>query len=205
MGHVTSFIRAWRFKYSARESGCLLHMSYNAWQTMLGYVMRDRGPAWVKFWQVIWPPNSDKNSWNDDKRQQMGGKFNSDEVENKYNSKIPVGTWLPSFISQILNFIYWMVLSFYFDLLWMAWHWKPAITMWFALQCLNTIPILTIIAQENIRIKYSWTPLYWKALTSSLGKGLKLPRNSKLLNTDACRCGQQTLPFLSSQTILTEG
>lgn len=96
MGHVTSFIRAWRFKYSARESGCLLHMSYNAWQTMLGYVMRDRGPAWVKFWQVLWPWNSNKNSWNDDKRQQMGGKFNSDEVENKYNSKIPVGTWLSS-------------------------------------------------------------------------------------------------------------
>ena len=116
-----------------------------------------------------------------------------------------VFVYVPPFISQILNFIYWMVLSFYFDLLWMAWHWKPAITMWFALQCLNTIPILTIIAQENIRIKYSWTPLYWKALTSSLGKGLKLPRNSKLLNTDACRCGQQTLPFLSSQTILTEG
>ena len=116
-----------------------------------------------------------------------------------------VFVYVPPFISQILNFIYWMVLSFYFDLLWMAWHWKPAITMWFALQCLNTIPILTIIAQENIRIKYSWTPLYLKALTSSLGKGLKLPRNSKLLNTDACRCGQQTLPFLSSQTILTEG
>ena len=116
-----------------------------------------------------------------------------------------VFVYVPPFISQILNFIYWMVLSFYFDLLWMAWHWKPAITMWFALQCLNTIPILTIIAQENIRIKYSWTPLYWKALTSSPGKGLKLPRNSKLLNTDACRCGQQTLPFLSSQTILTEG
>ena len=96
MGHVTSFIRAWRFKYSATESGCLLHVSYNAWQTMLGHVMRDRGPAWVKFWHVIWPPNSDKNSWNDDKRQQMGWNSNSDEVENKYNSKIPVGTWLSS-------------------------------------------------------------------------------------------------------------
>ena len=107
MGHVTSFIRAWRFKYSARESGCLLHMSYNAWQTMLGHVIRDRGPAWVKFWQVIWPPNSDKNSWNDDKRQQMGWNSNSDEVENKYNSKIPVGTWLPSQYKK------WWVLKFW--------------------------------------------------------------------------------------------
>jgi len=30
-------------------AGCLLHMSYNAGQIMLGRVMRDRGPAWVKF------------------------------------------------------------------------------------------------------------------------------------------------------------
>lgn len=107
MGHVTSFIRAWRLKYSARESGCLLHMNYNAWQTMLGHVIRDRGPAWVKFWQVIWPRNSDKNSWNDDKRQQMGWNFNSDEVENKYNSKIPAGTWLPSQYKK------WWVLKFW--------------------------------------------------------------------------------------------
>ena len=83
MGHVTSFIRVWRFKHSARESGCLLHMSYNAWQTMLGYVMRDIGPAWVKFWLVLWPWNSNKNSWNDDKRQQMGWKFNSDRCPGR--------------------------------------------------------------------------------------------------------------------------
>ena len=108
MGHVTSFIRAWRFKYSATESGCLLHMSYNAWQTMLGHVMRDRGPAWVKFWQVLWPWNSNKNSWNDDKRQQMGWKFNSDEVENKYNSKIPAGTWLPSQYKKWWVFKFWL-------------------------------------------------------------------------------------------------
>lgn len=82
-------------------------MSYNAWQTMLGHVIRDRGPAWVKFWQVIWPPNSDKNSWNDDKRQQMGWNFNSDEVENKYNSKMPAGTWLPSQYKK------WWVLKFW--------------------------------------------------------------------------------------------
>ena len=48
------------------------------------------------------------------------------------------GTWilarvfvyLRSFISQILDFIYWTVLIFYFDLFWMAWHWKPAIQAW---------------------------------------------------------------------------
>ena len=107
MGHVTSFIRAWGFKYSARESGSLLHMGYNAWQTMLGQVMRDRGPAWVKFWQVLWPWNSNKNSWNDDKRQQMGWNFNSDEVENKDNSKIPAGTWLPSQYKKWWVFKFW--------------------------------------------------------------------------------------------------
>ena len=45
------------------------------------------------------------------------------------------GTWilarvfayLRSFYFQILDLIYWTVLIFYFDLFWMAWHWKPAI------------------------------------------------------------------------------
>jgi len=38
-----------------------------------------------------------------------------------------VFAYLPSFFSQILDSIYWTVLIFYFDLLWMVWHWKPAI------------------------------------------------------------------------------
>ena len=33
----------------------------------------------------------------------------------------------PSFYFQILDLIYWTVLIFYFDLFWIAWHWKPAI------------------------------------------------------------------------------
>ena len=39
-----------------------------------------------------------------------------------------VFAYLPSFYFQILDLIYWRVLIFYFDLFWMAWHWKPAIT-----------------------------------------------------------------------------
>ena len=35
--------------------------------------------------------------------------------------------YLPSLYFQILGLIYWTVLIFYFDLFWMAWHWKPAI------------------------------------------------------------------------------
>ena len=35
--------------------------------------------------------------------------------------------YLPSFYFQILDLIYGTVLIFYFDLFWMAWHWKPAI------------------------------------------------------------------------------
>ena len=34
---------------------------------------------------------------------------------------------VPSFYFQILDSIYWTVLIFYFDLFWIAWHWKPAI------------------------------------------------------------------------------
>ena len=43
-----------------------------------------------------------------------------------------VFAYLPSFYFQILDLIYWTVLIFYFDLFWMAWHWKPAIvsTKW---------------------------------------------------------------------------
>ena len=38
--------------------------------------------------------------------------------------------YVPPFISQILDLIYWTVLIFYSDLFWMAWHRKPAITEW---------------------------------------------------------------------------
>ena len=38
-----------------------------------------------------------------------------------------VFAYVPSFYSQILDSIYWTVLIFYFDLFWIAWHWKPAI------------------------------------------------------------------------------
>ena len=38
-----------------------------------------------------------------------------------------VFAYLSSFYFQFLDLIYWTVLIFYFDLFWMAWHWKPAI------------------------------------------------------------------------------
>ena len=37
--------------------------------------------------------------------------------------------YLPFSYFQILDLIYWTVLIFYFDLFWMAWHWKPAIIL----------------------------------------------------------------------------
>ena len=40
-----------------------------------------------------------------------------------------VFAYLPSFFSQILDLTYWTVLIFNFDLLWMAWHWKPTIAI----------------------------------------------------------------------------
>ena len=43
-----------------------------------------------------------------------------------------VFAYLPSFHFQILELIYWTVLIFYFDLFWIAWHWKPAISHSFA-------------------------------------------------------------------------
>ena len=39
--------------------------------------------------------------------------------------------YLLSFFFQILDLIYCTVLIFYFDLFWMAWHWKPAIVGWY--------------------------------------------------------------------------
>ena len=38
-----------------------------------------------------------------------------------------VFVFLPPFISQIADSIYWMVLIFIIHLFWMVWHWKPAI------------------------------------------------------------------------------
>ena len=46
-----------------------------------------------------------------------------------------VFAYLPSFYFQILDLIYCTVLIFYFDLFWMAWHWKPAI-------CLIFLPVV---------------------------------------------------------------
>ena len=36
-----------------------------------------------------------------------------------------VFAYLPSFYFQILDLIYWTVVICYFDLFWIAWHWKP--------------------------------------------------------------------------------
>ena len=40
-----------------------------------------------------------------------------------------VFVYVPSFISQILDFISVNGFDFYFDVFWMAWHWKPAIVL----------------------------------------------------------------------------
>ena len=46
-----------------------------------------------------------------------------------------VFAYLPSFYFQILDLIDWTVFIFYFDLFWMAWHWKPAIDVSFLCIC----------------------------------------------------------------------
>ena len=56
-----------------------------------------------------------------------------------------VFAYLPSFHSQILDLIYWTVLIFYFDLFWMAWHWKSAIGKF------NIMRVNVILFQGNQR------------------------------------------------------
>ena len=56
-----------------------------------------------------------------------------------------VFAYLPSLYFQILDLIYGTVLIAYFDLFWMAWHWKPAI-----------LRILQILRNS---VKFFWTPL----------------------------------------------
>ena len=53
--------------------------------------------------------------------------------------------YLPSFYFQILDLIDRTVFNFYFDLFWMAWHWKPAI---------HTCMVLFLIIQ--IKMGSSW-------------------------------------------------
>ena len=58
-----------------------------------------------------------------------------------------VFAYLPSFYFQILDLIYWTILIFYFDLFWMAWHWKPPI-LWSTLSqrrvCCNQMKMFSI-------------------------------------------------------------
>ena len=70
-----------------------------------------------------------------------------------------VFVYVPPFISQILDFIYWKGFDFYFDLFWMAWQWKLAIFIW-----LYKRPMLTDFNHNNgassrwkaLRNKFIW-------------------------------------------------
>ena len=76
-----------------------------------------------------------------------------------------VFAYVPSFYFQILDLIYWTVLIFYFDLFWMAWHWKPAIgqisfnlvekasATWQLAFVATSIPFYDILARACAEIK----------------------------------------------------
>ena len=55
-----------------------------------------------------------------------------------------VFAYLSSLYFQILDVIYWAVLIFYFDLFWMAWHWKPAISTVDVIRCVKPSSHLVI-------------------------------------------------------------
>ena len=82
-----------------------------------------------------------------------------------------VFAYLPSVYFQILDLIDWTVFIFYFDLFWMAWHWKPAIEtptttlseeivtlrwltivfLWLGSMCLGCVPDVSIDARNGKR------------------------------------------------------
>ena len=64
-----------------------------------------------------------------------------------------VFAYLPSFYFQILDLIYGTVLIFYFDLFWMAWHWKPAIVENWWKYCRKKKPIGFLSFAQNCSIK----------------------------------------------------
>ena len=66
--------------------------------------------------------------------------------------------YLPSFFSQILDLIYWTVLIFYFDLLWMAWHWNPAIVPAWIMN------IYVSLSRPLTAVKYSTLNFYYVRL-----------------------------------------
>ena len=72
--------------------------------------------------------------------------------------------YLSYFNFQILDLIFWKVLIFYFDLFWMAWHWKPAILT----------QLLRLLTKTNIytHIIYNISCSVWLIPSLTLYKGL---------------------------------
>ena len=62
-----------------------------------------------------------------------------------------VFAYLPSYYFQILDLIYWTVLICYFDLFWIAWHWKTAILEKIGnfFSSLNPFPSMPSVATED--------------------------------------------------------
>ena len=67
-----------------------------------------------------------------------------------------VFAYVPSFYFQILDLIYWTVLIFYFDLFWMAWHWKPA-----------TCFLATLLLGFTLRVLVTSYQLPWQRTRST--------------------------------------
>ena len=79
-----------------------------------------------------------------------------------------VFAYLPSFIFQILELIYWTVLIFYFDLFWMAWHWKPAICSFFG-KPLQIIQFISVCGKPLFVCNIRWLNVrfIWQILSFS--------------------------------------
>ena len=75
-----------------------------------------------------------------------------------------VFAYLSYFYFQILDLIFWTVLIFYFDLFWMAWHWKLAILT----------QLLRLLTKTNIYTHtiYNISCSVWLIPSLTLYKGL---------------------------------
>ena len=114
------------------------------------------------------------------------------------------------FYFQILGLIYWTVLIFYFDLFWMAWHWKPAITKLcqgenklrhnvFQTQLLNSL-LLFFYKENLLKYNYSGVLSYFQVRCKGWIRFAKATGFFKFQRTV-----DETKPQAKTKTIKTQG
>ena len=104
-----------------------------------------RPPCWCPSrWAPAWRLHTDLYKFSEN--------VSPDIFHNKNCCDLNLGKSLCTssfFLFPDSDLIYWTVLIFYFDLFWMAWHWKPAIILWSRLAghkvCIIIIIIVIII------------------------------------------------------------